>query len=51
MYSEEVGKAVPVLSSSEYGHRPALDKLDRQHVRVGVVKRDFFRSRGIVTVD
>lgn len=47
VHDEEVSKAVPVLSSSVYGHRPPIDVLDKQHVRVGVVQKDFYRHRGI----
>ena len=39
-------KAVPVLSSSLYGHRPPLEKPSRRHVRVATVKRDFYRHSG-----
>ena len=46
VHVEEEGKSVPVLSSSDYGHRPPLETPDRQHVRVGLVKRDFYRSCG-----
>lgn len=47
IFSEEDSKPFPILSSSEYGRRPALDVLDKQYVRVGTVKKDFYRSRGI----
>ena len=47
IHSEEVSKAVPLLSSSVYGQLPPLETRDNAHVRVGSVKRDFFRSRGI----
>ena len=43
---EERGRAVPVLANSEYGHRPPLETPDRQHVRVGLVKREFYRTTG-----
>lgn len=46
IHSEEVGKHVPVLSSSVYGHLPAIETPTREYVRVGVVQRDFYRSSG-----
>ena len=46
VHSEEVGKSVPVLMSSVYGHRPPLETPDREHVRVGLVKREFYRFCG-----
>ena len=47
VHAEEESKAVPLLSSSVYGHRPPLEVPSRQHVRVGLVKRDFYRHRGV----
>ncbi|XP_015749268.1 PREDICTED: uncharacterized protein C5orf49 homolog [Acropora digitifera] len=44
--AEEKTKAVPVLSSSLYGHRPLLETPSRRHVRVATVKRDFYRQSG-----
>ncbi|XP_073232585.1 cilia- and flagella-associated protein 90-like [Porites lutea] len=44
--AEEQIKAVPVLSSSLYGHRPPLENPSRRHVRVATVKRDFYRHSG-----
>lgn len=46
VHAEEVDKSVPVLSSSVYGHRQPLETPDRHHVRVGLVKREFYRSCG-----
>lgn len=45
--AEERTKAVPTLSSSVYGHRPPLEKLERQYAREELVKKDFYRSSGI----
>ncbi|KAL5022384.1 hypothetical protein ScPMuIL_001539 [Solemya velum] len=46
---EEKGKTVPSLASSEYGHRLKrfIDKPDRQHVRIGHVRSEFYRRTGI----
>ena len=44
--TQEQTKAVPVLSSSLYGHRPPLEPPSRRHVRVATVKRDFYRHSG-----
>lgn len=44
--AEEEERAVPLLSSSMYGNRPPLEVQSRQHVRVGLVKRDFYRHCG-----
>ena len=46
VHAEEQSKNVPMLSSSVYGHRPPLEVPSRQHVRVGLVKRDFYRHCG-----
>ena len=46
VHAEENQKQVPVLTSSVYGHRDPLEHPDRKHVRVGLVKRDFYRSCG-----
>ena len=46
MVGEEEMRAVPVLANSVYGHRQAVETLDRQHVRVGLVKREFYRATG-----
>ena len=43
---EERARRVPALSSSEYGHRPPVETPDRHHVRVGLVKREFYRATG-----
>ena len=48
IHGEEEGKTVPLLSSSVYGqrrHRP-LEQLYRDHARVELVKRDFYRPHG-----
>ncbi|MBN3290180.1 DYH5 protein, partial [Polypterus senegalus] len=49
VHSEEMSRPVPVLSSSDYGRHQAyaLDKTDRQHVRVGLVRSEFYRKNGI----
>lgn len=44
--TEEKSKKVPMLSSTVYGHRPPLEVQSRMHVRVGLVKRDFYRHCG-----
>ncbi|XP_041375497.1 uncharacterized protein C5orf49 homolog [Gigantopelta aegis] len=46
---EENSKVVPTLSSSVYGHRmhKSYDKQDRAHVRIALVKAEFFRRNGI----
>lgn len=46
VHGEEVEKDVPILMSSEYGHRPSLECPDRSHVRIGSVRREFYRSCG-----
>jgi len=46
VHAEEVNKSVPILTSSVYGHRVPLETPDRKHVRVGLVKREFYRSCG-----
>lgn len=46
VHAEEEGKGVPVLMSSVYGHRPALETPDRKHVRVALVKKEFYQSCG-----
>ena len=43
--AEEEGKAVPLLANSVYGHRPPLERSGREHVRVELVKREFYRPR------
>lgn len=50
LFSEEESRPFPILSSSEYGRRPALDVLDKKYVRDCTVKKDFYRSRGIINV-
>ena len=44
--AEEEGKAVPVLANSVYGHRQPLETPDREHARVGLVRREFYRATG-----
>lgn len=44
---EEACKAVPVLANSVYGHRPPLEIPDRAHVRIGLVRREFYRATGV----
>ncbi|XP_048576658.1 uncharacterized protein LOC5518058 [Nematostella vectensis] len=46
VHAEECEKAVPVLTSSQYGRRPPLETPQRKHVRVATVKRDFYRYSG-----
>lgn len=43
---EERSKKVPILSSSAYGFRPAIEAPMRDHVRVQWVQKGFFRSNG-----
>ena len=43
---EERSKSIPILSSSVYGFRTALEAPTREHVRVQCVKKGFYRSRG-----
>ncbi|XP_039978245.1 uncharacterized protein C5orf49 homolog [Xiphias gladius] len=47
---EEKSRAVPVLSSSEYGRRPVpvLYETGRQHARVACIKAEFFMRNGII---
>ena len=42
--AEEEHKPVPVLANSVYGHRAPLEMPNREHVRVALVKREFYRS-------
>uniref|UniRef100_A0A8D3BGD8 Cilia and flagella associated protein 90 n=1 Tax=Scophthalmus maximus TaxID=52904 RepID=A0A8D3BGD8_SCOMX len=46
---EEKSRAVPVLSSSEYGHRPVplLCETTRRNARVACIKAEFFMKNGI----
>ncbi|XP_072037638.1 uncharacterized protein [Amphiura filiformis] len=46
VHGEEAKKAIPVLSSSAYGHRPPLEHSSRQHARIERVMKGFYRSRG-----
>ena len=48
-YFQEKEKTVPTLASSNYGHRieETIDERDRQHVRIGYVKSEFYRRNGI----
>lgn len=45
-----MSRAVPVLSSSAYGRRPAHDLYQpgRQHSRVAHIKAEFFTKNGII---
>eukprot|EP01137_Pigoraptor_chileana_P011171 Opistho-2@61638 len=43
---EERGRVVPVRSSSEYGHRPAIDNPHNGRSLVNIIEKDFFRARG-----
>ncbi|XP_070777447.1 cilia- and flagella-associated protein 90 [Enoplosus armatus] len=47
---EEVTRAVPVRSSSEYGRRPVpvLYQTGRQYTRVAHIKAEFFMKNGII---
>ncbi|KAM8967402.1 cilia- and flagella-associated protein 90 [Pelodytes ibericus] len=49
IHAEESCRPVAVLSSSEYGRHLQLhaDKVNRDHVRIGVVRLDFYRKNGI----
>uniref|UniRef100_H2ZY79 Uncharacterized protein n=1 Tax=Latimeria chalumnae TaxID=7897 RepID=H2ZY79_LATCH len=53
VYSEEISKCVPALSSSVYGkhsHRHS-DDTDRNFVRVGRVRVEFFRKNGVFYIE
>ncbi|XP_008293387.1 uncharacterized protein C5orf49 homolog [Stegastes partitus] len=45
---EEKSRAVPVLSSSVYGRRPAIDRPGQQYARVACIKAEFFMKNGII---
>ncbi|XP_069814387.1 cilia- and flagella-associated protein 90 isoform X1 [Dendropsophus ebraccatus] len=49
LYTEEAARPVPVLSSSEYGRhiQHNVDNVNREHVRIGLVRLDFYRKNGI----
>ncbi|XP_056376707.1 cilia- and flagella-associated protein 90 [Hyla sarda] len=49
LYTEEAARPVPVLSSSEYGRylQRNVDNVNREHVRIGLVRMDFYRKNGI----
>lgn len=51
VHAEEKKKDIPVLMSSEYGHRSSLECPDRSHVRIGLVQREFYRSCGTNFMD
>ncbi|XP_043546949.1 uncharacterized protein C5orf49 homolog [Chiloscyllium plagiosum] len=44
---EERARTVPVLSSSFYGKRPALESPNRTFVRIARVQTEFYRRNGI----
>nr|XP_032830722.1 uncharacterized protein LOC116954251 isoform X3 [Petromyzon marinus] len=48
VHAEEMARAVPVLSSSEYGRqaRAFVDPSDRKFARVGIVRAEFYRLNG-----
>ncbi|XP_038045043.1 uncharacterized protein C5orf49-like [Patiria miniata] len=46
VHEEESQKAIPVLTSSAYGHRSALEGPCREHVRIERVMKGFYRTRG-----
>jgi hypothetical protein len=46
IHQEEKGKLIPILSNSIYGTRSSLETPVRDHVRVAVVRREFYRPRG-----
>ncbi|XP_076016050.1 cilia- and flagella-associated protein 90 [Genypterus blacodes] len=50
IYEEEKSRAVPVRTSSEYGHRvcPVLYQPGRQHVRVARLQAEVSMKNGIV---
>ncbi|XP_073319685.1 cilia- and flagella-associated protein 90 [Pagrus major] len=50
IYEEEKSRAVPVRSSSEYGHRPVPISYQpgRQYARVACTKAEFFMKNGII---
>lgn len=46
---QERSRAVPVLSSSEYGRRrPALCLTEQQYARVASIKSEIYRKNGIL---
>ncbi|XP_048378264.1 cilia- and flagella-associated protein 90 [Stegostoma tigrinum] len=45
--AEERARIVPVLSSSIYGKRPALESTNRSFVRIARVQTEFYRRNGI----
>ncbi|KAM4705073.1 FAST kinase domain-containing protein 3, mitochondrial [Rhinophrynus dorsalis] len=49
IHGEEISRAVAVLSSSEYGRHPQLhlDKINRDHARIGLVRLEFYHKNGI----
>uniref|UniRef100_A0A8C5MBV9 Cilia and flagella associated protein 90 n=1 Tax=Leptobrachium leishanense TaxID=445787 RepID=A0A8C5MBV9_9ANUR len=49
IHTEEQSRPVPVLSSSEYGRHLQLhvDKANRDHAKIGLVRTDFYRKNGI----
>ncbi|XP_053570491.1 FAST kinase domain-containing protein 3, mitochondrial [Bombina bombina] len=49
IHEEELSRPVAVLSSSEYGRHlnHHVDKMNRDHVRIGVVRVDLYRKNGI----
>ena len=52
MWREEAGRTVPVLGSSLYGHRPAIDaKKTTNSQRIHVVEQEFRRPRNVFPGD
>ncbi|XP_017276456.1 uncharacterized protein C5orf49 homolog [Kryptolebias marmoratus] len=49
VHQEEKARPIPVLSSSEYGRRPAaaLDCTDRPYARVASTRAEFYTKNGI----
>lgn len=43
---KEKNKAVPILSSSVYGKRNPIDKPSRNHYRIELVRKEFYRNGG-----
>ncbi|XP_075067401.1 cilia- and flagella-associated protein 90 [Mixophyes fleayi] len=49
IHTEEISRPVPVLSSSEYGRhlQHHVDKVTRDHVRIGLIRLEFYRKNGM----
>ncbi|CAH2283615.1 Hypothetical predicted protein [Pelobates cultripes] len=49
IHAEEISRPVALLSNSEYGRHLQLhvDKMTRDHAKVGLVRLEFYRKNGI----